>query len=234
MSDEGDMLLNAYFDGGLDLVASSDFEMRLAGEPGLAADLARLKRLSTQLHADIAEDIPSPALRRQIARRFASPSRRLTATFERARATFAAKDARQERPSARRGLRPLAAAVAIFLAGGAVGLGVAHFAVVTQIARNESKTTDGNWRATVAEYLTLYTRETLANLPHDRSLREAELKSVGDKLALPLSVDKVTITSLSSAPARPRPLSGARISNRVEPRGTPMRYISERDYSKIA
>ena len=48
----------------------------------------------------------------------------------------------------------------------------------------------------VAEYLTLYTRDTLANLPDDRSRHEAELKSVGDKLALGLSVDKVALDGL--------------------------------------
>ena len=49
----------------------------------------------------------------------------------------------------------------------------------------------------VAEYLTLYTRDTLANMPDDRSLRETELKSVGDKLALGLSVDKVALDGLA-------------------------------------
>jgi anti-sigma factor RsiW len=73
MSDDRDMLLNAYFDGELDAVAARHFETRLAVEPDLAGDLARLKRLRTRLHADIAEDVPSAALRRQIARRFASP-----------------------------------------------------------------------------------------------------------------------------------------------------------------
>ena len=63
-------------------------------------------------------------------------------------------------------------------------------------ATNPAATPDG-WRAVVAEYLTLYTRDTLANLPDDRSLHEAELKSVGDKLALGLSVDKVALDGLA-------------------------------------
>jgi hypothetical protein len=40
------------------------------------------------------------------------------------------------------------------------------------------------------------TRDTLANLPDDPSLREAELKTVGNKLALPLSVDKAALDGL--------------------------------------
>lgn len=71
--DERDMLLNAYFDGELDVVTASRFEARLAAEPDLAADLVRLKRLRGRLRADIAEDVPPAALRRGLARRFASP-----------------------------------------------------------------------------------------------------------------------------------------------------------------
>src|SRR5206468_338953 len=61
---------------------------------------------------------------------------------------------------------------------------------------DSGKAADG-WRAVVAEYLTLYTRDTLANTPDDPSLLEAELKSVGDKLALGLSVDKVALDGLA-------------------------------------
>ena len=71
--EERDMLLNAYFDGELDAVAARDFEARLRAEPGLAADLQRLKRLRSRLRSDIAEDVPPAALRREIARRYASP-----------------------------------------------------------------------------------------------------------------------------------------------------------------
>ena len=72
--EERDMLLNAYFDGELDAVTARRFEARLAAEPDLAADLARLKRLRGRLRADIAADIPPAALRRRIAQRFAAPS----------------------------------------------------------------------------------------------------------------------------------------------------------------
>jgi len=71
--EERDMLLNAYFDGEIDAVDARDFEARLKAEPDLADDLARLKRLRSRLRSDIAEDVPSVALRRAISRRFASP-----------------------------------------------------------------------------------------------------------------------------------------------------------------
>ena len=72
-SEERDMLLNAYFDGELDAVAARRFELRLAAEPDLAADIGRLKQLRGVIRADIAEDVPSAALRRSIPSRFATP-----------------------------------------------------------------------------------------------------------------------------------------------------------------
>ena len=92
---------------------------------------------------------------------------------------------------------PAAAAIVIFVAGAALGVGSTHLLPRTEVAGgDESAATPDGWRAVVAEYLTLYTRDTLANLPDDRSLHEAELKSVGDKLALGLSVDKVALDGL--------------------------------------
>ncbi len=72
--EERDLLLNAYFDGELDAVAARRFEARLAAEPDLAADLARLKKLRGKLRADLAEDVPPEVLRRSIASRYASPA----------------------------------------------------------------------------------------------------------------------------------------------------------------
>jgi hypothetical protein len=90
-------------------------------------------------------------------------------------------------------LQPIAAALAVFLARGIAGLGVTHSVIDAPLIGVEAGTTDGGWRATAAEYLALYTPDTLANMPDDPSLRETELKTVGDKLALPLSVDKVAL-----------------------------------------
>jgi anti-sigma factor RsiW len=93
---------------------------------------------------------------------------------------------------------PLAAAIVLFLAGAAVGVGVSNLLPGTEVAGGEEpEASPDGWRAAVAEYLTLYTRDTLANLPDDKAQHEAELKSVGDKLALALSVDKVTLAGLA-------------------------------------
>jgi anti-sigma factor RsiW len=179
-----DSQLLAYVDGALAPSEREALEVRLAGDPALKAHLAELAsggRPFTEAY---------DALLRN------APRERLAASLDRARAAFEAARTERRGLATRRWLRPLAAALVVFLAGGAVGLSLAHLLPNGQIAADEAATKPDGWRTVVAEYLTLYTRDTLANLPDDRSLREAELKSVGDKLALGLSVDKVALDGL--------------------------------------
>lgn len=49
------------------------------------------------------------------------------------------------------------------------------------------------WRASVAEYMALYTPQTLENLSADRAAHVAQLRSVGTQLGLPLSPDAVSL-----------------------------------------
>jgi anti-sigma factor RsiW len=177
----GDSQLLAHVDGALSPAEREALEARLAVDPALKARLAELASGSRPFAA--AYDV---LLRN-------APRERLAASLERARSTFAAARAEKPRFAAQRWLRPLAAAIVVFLAGGAVGLGFAHLLPNSDIAADDLAAKPDGWRAVVAEYLTLYTRDTLANVPDDRSLRETELKSVGDKLALGLSVDKVAL-----------------------------------------
>ena len=126
-----------------------------------------------------------------------APQPRLAAALDRAQTTFEAARVEERREASRRRLMPAVAAIAIFVAGAALGVGSTHLFPGTEVAGGEeSAATPDGWRAVVAEYLTLYTRDTLANLPDDRSLQEAELKSIGEKLALGLSVDKVALDGL--------------------------------------
>ena len=182
-TDSPDFELLAYADSVLSPPEREALEARLTADPGLKARLTQLGSGGRPFGE--AYDV---LLRN-------APRERLGAALDRARASFAAAEAAKRRTAARRWLQPVAAALTIFLAGGAVGLGVGHFVVNTGTG-DESGTANGGWRAAVAEYLTLYTRDTLANLPDDRSQRETELKSVGDKLALPLSVDSVALDGL--------------------------------------
>lgn len=49
------------------------------------------------------------------------------------------------------------------------------------------------WRASVAEYMALYTPQTLANLSADADSHIAQLSSVGGQLGLPLSLEAVSL-----------------------------------------
>jgi anti-sigma factor RsiW len=88
----------------------------------------------------------------------------------------------------------IAAAIVLFLGGAAVGVGLPL--AVQQIAGSGSEESR-NWRAAVADYLSLYTRDTLAEIPDDPAMRESELAGVGGKLALDLAVGKVVLPDLT-------------------------------------
>ena len=53
-----------------------------------------------------------------------------------------------------------------------------------------------NWRQAVAEYLTLYSADTLAAVPDDPAYRAAELANVGEKLGVDLSPERVALPGL--------------------------------------
>jgi anti-sigma factor RsiW len=55
---------------------------------------------------------------------------------------------------------------------------------------------DDDWRQAVAEYLTLYSSDTLASIPDDPNLRQRELEILGNKLALDLSPQQVALPGL--------------------------------------
>jgi anti-sigma factor RsiW len=63
--------------------------------------------------------------------------------------------------------------------------------------QNVSSERDGSeWRAVVAEYLSLYTPDTLANLASDEQSQRAQLQNVGDKLGLSLPVQAVSLPGI--------------------------------------
>jgi anti-sigma factor RsiW len=56
---------------------------------------------------------------------------------------------------------------------------------------------DGSeWRGVVAEYLTLYTPETLANLASDERQQNEQLRNVGERLGLSLPVQAVSLPGI--------------------------------------
>ena len=66
LSQDGELLLNAYLDGELDPLEARSFEARLASEPALAGEIEAYRLLRSALRSDLAEDVPSPGLKRRI------------------------------------------------------------------------------------------------------------------------------------------------------------------------
>lgn len=175
-----DGLLVAYIDGALDPESRAALERRLADEPALRERLDQLA-----------------AGGRDFSRAFsllldAAPTDRLAAGLARAEAEARARLAARQSVARRRALQ-IAAAIVLFVAGAAVGLLIADVAgpvvAPTEVAEEEQT----NWRAAVAEYLTLYTSETLAAMPEDEALKAKELAAVGGKLQLDLTPENVAL-----------------------------------------
>ena len=61
------LLLNAYIDGELDPAHALEFERRLADDPALANERARIEALRSAMRERLPREIASPALRRRVA-----------------------------------------------------------------------------------------------------------------------------------------------------------------------
>lgn len=177
----GDEDLVAYLDGELSPARRSLVETRVGDDPAVKARLAHLgagDRPFADAFDAVLQDAPSDRLRDVLAK--------------------AARDRGSKGVATRwydRRLAAIAAAILLFVGGTLVGT---YLPDVVQIGGSDVErldTSDG-WRAVVAEYLALYTRDTLADIPTDSALRDHELAFVGDKLSLELSADQVALPDL--------------------------------------
>jgi anti-sigma factor RsiW len=66
VSDQDELLLNAYLDNELAPIEAARFERRLAEEPHLSAEVDARRALRVSLRSGLAEDVPSDDLRRRI------------------------------------------------------------------------------------------------------------------------------------------------------------------------
>ena len=66
VSEQDQLLLNAYVDCELDAIDAASFERRLGAEPALSAQVEARRVLRNALRSDLGEDVPSPDLRRCI------------------------------------------------------------------------------------------------------------------------------------------------------------------------
>jgi len=75
LSTHEELLLNAYLDGELDPIEATRFEQRLVSDAALNARVETLRALRRALRSDLAEDVPSPELRRRIMAKSNPPPR---------------------------------------------------------------------------------------------------------------------------------------------------------------
>jgi hypothetical protein len=93
------------------------------------------------------------------------------------------------------------AAIAAGLAFMVIGAGADRFAVTPIVTSLLSKVSSANgsddWRRAVAQYLSLYTSDTLSIIPDTGTAKQQELASVGSKLGMDLTLARVELPGLA-------------------------------------
>lgn len=167
-----DGVLTAYLDGELAGTERVGLEKRLLAEPALKVRLDQLARGGRPF---------GPAYDALLA---AAPGERLAATL----AGLVARHGGNARQAGRTRWRPLAAlaaALVIFAAGGLAGY-------LVPLLTHQAPQQPG-WRQVVAEYQGLTTAETLAAIADNPASMATELTTIGGKLSLDLSPDKLAL-----------------------------------------
>jgi anti-sigma factor RsiW len=128
-----------------------------------------------------------------------APKAKLEAMLSGLPASKAASTHRSTAPRWRVALGAVAAGLLLFFAGlGADRLFPNLSANLGEMIPSErGSPNDDDWRQAVAEYLTLYTSETLASIPDDAGLREHELSTLSAKMGLALSSQRIALPNLS-------------------------------------
>jgi anti-sigma factor RsiW len=88
LSEQDELLLNAYLDGELAAIEAARFEQRLAKEPGLALQVEARRAVRDRLRSDLVEDVPSDDLRRRIVASVSGPPERKTRAWGSLAASF--------------------------------------------------------------------------------------------------------------------------------------------------
>jgi anti-sigma factor RsiW len=162
-----DEILVAYLDGELDAAGRAEVETAVSADAGIATRLAALKRSDlpfVESFEQMLEQAPQQRLEAMLA---AIPSPQGTDT--------------PARSISRRGL--IAAAIGCLVAGVALDRA---FITAQNLASSHSADEEADWRGEVAEYLALYTPETLRNMTIEESKRIAQLQHAGQRLGLQL------------------------------------------------
>ncbi|MBW6421701.1 zf-HC2 domain-containing protein [Rhizobium sp. XQZ8] len=162
-----DELLVAYLDGELDAARRAEVEAAVSADAGTAARLATLRQSDlpfSESFEPLLGQAPQQKLEAMLA---AIPSPQTTV--------------RPARSISRRGL--IAAALGCLVSGIALDRA---FIAVQNLASSRSADEEADWRGEVAEYLALYTPETLRNMTIEESKRTAQLQHASQRLGLQL------------------------------------------------
>ncbi|HEY0210849.1 anti-sigma factor [Acerihabitans sp.] len=168
-----DEILVAYLDDELSAEQRRQLEERLSQDTGLAARLAHLDRASLPFRAAYAGMLEQ------------APLARLQAGLE----TLGDGPSSSPLPASpatgvsRRHL--LAAALACLAVGGVAGR------LSAGLAGREAD--DDGWRGLVAQYMSLYTNETFADMPESIALRHRQLHNIGARLGLALEPSRLNL-----------------------------------------
>lgn len=165
-SPPSDELLVAYLDDELDREQRQQIDHLLRTEAPVAARLDQLKRGELPFKAAFDSVLDE------------APTQRLQAMLDALPPAVAPHRATMSR----RGF--LATAASFVIAG---------IAADRLFMNWQSAESDDGWRGSVAEYMVLYTPQTLDNLNDDVASHTAQLSSVGKQLGLPLSPSAVTL-----------------------------------------
>ena len=87
----------------------------------------------------------------------------------------------------------VAAGLALFL----LGAGTDRWVTGWRGAAETEASEESDWRQAVAEYISLYSHDTLAAIPDDAAPQQRELAMVGAKLGLALPLDQVALPGLT-------------------------------------
>lgn len=172
-----DEILVAYLDGALEAGERVELETAIAADADVAVRLEALKQSSLP-YAESFEPLLAQA-----------PQERLEAMLAAIPSPQAAT--RPTQPVSRRGL--IAAALGCLVAGIALDRA---FIAAQNLASSHSTDEEADWRNEVAEYLALYTPETLRNMTIEESKRVAQLQHASNRLGLRLDPFAMNLGSL--------------------------------------
>ena len=186
--DDDDARLVAFIDGELDESERRAIEARLAAEPILKERLASLlggQRPFAPAFEVLLDEAPIERLKTSLAGLVANEQRPT-----------------RQAPSFRLSRLGIAAALALFCVGVALGRYGPAWISPIQEAASPSNELDEDWRHAVAEYMTLYTPDTFAAMPPPP---QVALAAIGAKIGVNLEPDRIALANLQ--------LKGAQILN---------------------